>query len=230
MRTVAVSGVQVPAIHAEGAWQGRSALLLSWCEGRTLMQEMRRRPWNIRALGYEMGKRQAALNQVHIAPAEGEPHAWITRLGPVDETLRSRLLDVARHTNRLLHLDYHPLNIMVTGRRIGCILDWTNAVPGDPRADFARTWSILRLMPLGPGRPEPVTESARKLLAAGWLRGYQAATAPLQDIDIFKVWAGTSMVNDMQRNVDRPEIWIEQRHVDALQRRVDHLRRQAGLE
>jgi len=229
MRAAAAAGISVPDVRARGEWNGRAALLLEWCDGRTMMQNMRRRPWSIRSLGHSLGQRQAELHQVTFAPPEVDRHDWITRFGPVDDDLRARLLEVAGPEDRLIHLDFHPLNVMVFNREIGCILDWTNAASGDPRADVARTWSILRLMPLTPNRPEPVTESARKLLAAGWLREYEAHAGKLREMPLFKAWAGTAMVIDMQRNVHRPEIWIEQRHVDAIQARVDQLRVEAGL-
>jgi aminoglycoside phosphotransferase (APT) family kinase protein len=229
MRAARAAGISVPEVHLQGEWNGRPVLLIDWCEGRTLMQAMRRRPWSIRTLGKRLGHRQAELHQVMYNPPGIDRNDWITRFGRIDDELRERLIDVAAADNRLIHLDFHPLNIMVTGREIGCILDWTNAASGDPRADVARTWAILRLMPLTPGRPEPVTESARKLLAAGWLRAYEERAGTLFDMPLFKAWAGATMVIDMQRNVNRPEIWIEQRHVDTIQARVDQLRVEAGL-
>lgn len=229
MRAAQAAGVQVPEIHAEGEWNNRPVLLLSWCDGRTVMQEMRRRPWNIRRLGYRFGQTQARMHSAKYNHPDLDAQRWITRFGPVDDELRSRLADVQQPTSRLLHLDFHPLNVMAFRREIGCILDWCNAMPGDPRADVARTWSILRLMPLTAGRPEPVTESARRLLTAGWLRGYQAIAGELRHMDVFKVWAGMTMVQDLQQYVDRTDNWIEQRHVDAIQRRVNDLRVHAGL-
>lgn len=193
------------------------------------MQEMRRRPWNIRRLGYRFGQRQAEMHRVEYTHPDLDAERWITRFGPVDDDLRSRLLDVQQQSTRLLHLDYHPLNVMVSRREIGCILDWCNSMPGDPRADVARTWSILRLMPLTAGRPEPVTEAARRLLAAGWIRGYEDIAGKLQHMDLFKVWAGVAMVHDLQQYVAQPENWIEQRHVDSIKRRVNELRLRTGF-
>lgn len=229
MRFAARAGLQVPAVHAEGMWENRAALLLGWCDGRTLMQEVRKRPWSVRGLGYLFGQRQAEMHRMAFERGDDAHLDWMTRFGPIDNELRVRLMDAQSMTDRILHFDYHPLNVMISDGRIGCILDWTNAMPGEPRADVARTWSILRLWPLTPGRPEPVTEATRRLLAAGWLRGYQDTAGPLQDMDVFKTWAGTAMVHDMRRKVDQPENWIEQRHVDTIQRRVIELRERAGL-
>lgn len=43
----------------------------------------------------------------------------------------------------LLHLDYHPLNAMVLGRRVTGIIDWVNAEIGDRHLDVAMTSAIL---------------------------------------------------------------------------------------
>lgn len=229
MRAASAVGIAVPNIHAEGSWNERPALVLSWCPGRTLMQAMRARPWNIRRLGYAFGRQQAALHRATIPHDEASDPAWITRFGPVDDALREHLLSLDLQHDRLLHLDYHPLNAMVEKNRITCILDWTNAMPGDPRADVARTWSILRLMPLSAKRTEPTTEVARRLLAAGWLRGYEREAGPLLDMEPFKIWAGVAMIADLAPKIGRPGIWLEQRHLDEIEQRVTALRRQSNL-
>lgn len=228
MQAASSAGAATPEIHVQGVWQDRPVMLLSWCAGRTLMDEMRARPWAIRRLGHAFGQQQARLNQTPFALDDVEDDGWITRFSSVDDRLRERLRAAALQSGRLLHLDYHPLNVMVSERKISCVLDWTNAMPGDPRADVARTWSILRLMPLTPGRPEPVTEAARRLLAAGWLRGYERVAGPLRDMPLFKIWAGLAMLNDLAPKIGQPGIWLEQRHLDEIETRVNRFRVQAG--
>ncbi|CAN5792716.1 hypothetical protein BH20CHL1_BH20CHL1_08470 [soil metagenome] len=228
MRSAKAAGIAVPEIHVQGIWQGRAAMVLSWCAGRTLMDEMRARPWAIRRLGFLFGRHQALLHHTPFSPGDVDEFAWITRFSAVDDALRERLLSLNLQQNRLLHLDYHPLNVMVSDRKISGLLDWTNAMPGDPRADVARTWSILRLMPLNPGRPEPVTEAARRLLAAGWMRGYERTAGPLPDMALFKIWAGLAMLNDLAPKVGQPGIWLEQRHLDEIERRINRFRSQSG--
>lgn len=228
MRAAASAGLRVPEIHTQGVWQDRPVMLLSWCTGRTLMDEMRARPWAIRRLGNMFGQQQARMNQIPFAPDDVADDDWITCFSPVDDPLRERLGAISLQTGKLLHLDYHPLNVMISARQISGVLDWTNAMPGDPRADVARTWSILRLMPLNPGRPEPVTEAARRLLAAGWLRGYERIAGRLQNMELFKIWAGVAMLNDLAPKISEPENWLEQRHLDEIESRLNRFRSQAG--
>jgi aminoglycoside phosphotransferase (APT) family kinase protein len=42
----------------------------------------------------------------------------------------------------LLHLDFHPLNVMLSSDG-PVVLDWTNAARGDPLVDVAATWVLL---------------------------------------------------------------------------------------
>jgi aminoglycoside phosphotransferase (APT) family kinase protein len=43
---------------------------------------------------------------------------------------------------QLLHLDLHPLNVMMSPRG-PIVIDWTNAVRGDPSTDIALTWALI---------------------------------------------------------------------------------------
>src|SRR5689334_4854383 len=58
MRAAAAGGVPVPGIEAEGGWQGRPALLLTWCRGRPLLDALVASPWRISRLGREFGRLQ----------------------------------------------------------------------------------------------------------------------------------------------------------------------------
>ena len=229
MRGARAAGVPVPEIHSEGEWRDQPVLLLSWCDGRTLLAEMHARPWAIRRLGYQFGRQQAMMHATPVSSSNPHLRPWLTRFGDVDEELRERLQACQPREDRLLHLDYHPLNVMVARGQISCILDWANAARGEPRADVARTWSILRLMPLRRNRADVATEAGLRLLAAGWLRGYQAIAGPLHDMTLFKVWAGEAMVRDLSQHVGKPGMWITEHHLATIQQRVNTLRRQAGL-
>jgi hypothetical protein len=43
---------------------------------------------------------------------------------------------------QLLHMDLHPLNVMMTSRG-PIVIDWPNAVRGDPNTDIALTWTLI---------------------------------------------------------------------------------------
>src|ERR1700729_2017605 len=48
-----------------------------------------------------------------------------------------------RSPNSLVHMDYHPLNVMVEGVRVTGVIDWVNTDVGDRHLDAAMTAVIL---------------------------------------------------------------------------------------
>jgi aminoglycoside phosphotransferase (APT) family kinase protein len=208
----------VPAIRASAVWQGRPVLLLAWCGGVPLWEAIRRRPWRVWPLGMAFGRAQARIHSV-AAPAQlrQEPPQWLGWGGSDDQQLQAALRRLARPAQSLLHLDYHPLNVLTDGTRITAVLDWANARGGDPRADAARTYSILTVEPFTPGRPPLALSAIRRLLAAGWRRGYMQAGGDLANMAWFYVWAGAVMARDLAPRVSDPGSWWEPRHLAQIQ-------------
>ena len=95
------------------------AMVLERIEGRTMLVELFRRPWTIRRNADRLAELHARL---HELPApEG--------------------LDAVGPGGRLLHLDLHPENVILSPAG-PVVVDWTNARSGDPAFDVALTWVI----------------------------------------------------------------------------------------
>ena len=86
-----------------------------------MMDEMTRRPST-------MTRNARLLADLHEQLHGIEAPEW---LRPVDAT-----------GDRVLHLDLHPMNVMMTERG-PVVIDWTNAARGDPLTDVAVTYVIL---------------------------------------------------------------------------------------
>jgi aminoglycoside phosphotransferase (APT) family kinase protein len=84
---------------------------------------------------------------------------------------------------------------MTDGHQMTAVLDWANARLGDPRADVARSYSILAIDPNWPRRPHITI--FRQILARAWQRGYEQAAGPLGDMALFYAWAGAVMQRDL---------------------------------
>jgi aminoglycoside phosphotransferase (APT) family kinase protein len=214
MRAAGVRGIPVPVVAAHGVWQDRPALLLSWCGGRPLWDALRDQPWQLWRLGEAFGRMQARIHRVP-PPAEfdSDALAWIGWAGPHSEAVQERLRQLSRAQPVLLHLDYHPLNVLAQGARITAVLDWANARSGDPRADLARTLTILRLSPrpvgtpprwVGPQDDPPLIRLVRWLAAASWRGGYEAEAGKVGELAAFYAWAGSVMLRDLGPRDDRP--------------------------
>jgi aminoglycoside phosphotransferase (APT) family kinase protein len=228
MTAVAAAGIPVPRVLAEGSWDNRPALLLSWMPGRLLRDELGRRPWRPWALGVEFGRVQAAI---HAAPVPAalcrHPVSWIEWADP-DAALRDRLRR-SSDGEVLLHLDYHPANVLVEGSRVSAVLDWANARAGDRRADLARTAAILRFAPLA-GRPLSVAVIARRAFVAGWRHGYRGLAGRVTGMAPFYAWAAAVMRYDLAPRVGRTDLpWLTPALLAEIRRWGDGWRGVAGL-
>lgn len=231
MRAAAAGGVPVPAIVAEGAWRGHPATVMTWAPGRTLAEELLANPLDLphaQALGADLGRVQAAI---HALPVTDElathPESWqdwagaaLAQAGPAEgSTLRARLAVVEARPDVVIHLDLHPRNVLVDGAtaRVTAVLDWANARIGDPRADLARTLSILRLAPLPPEADRAAVTVARRAFEVSWLGAYEAAAGPVGDLAPFCWRAGAAMAWDLGRWVGRAALpWLTEGYLEEV--------------
>jgi aminoglycoside phosphotransferase (APT) family kinase protein len=205
MAAARAAGLPVPEVNAAGVWQDHPALLITWLAGRMVADELRTRPWQVWRLGISFGRMQAAI---HAVPAPGllrqQPDAWIAWKCEGEQILQDRLRHLRSDEAALLHLDYHLWNVLTDGKQITGIVDWTNAHAGDPRADAARTVSILRVDPLT--RKPLLQWIGLRIFELAWRIGYQRARGRLKDMSLFYAWAGTVIQHDLaHRYEDIPQ-------------------------
>ena len=96
------------------------ALVLARIEGPTMGALLRRRPWELRAQAASLARLHELLHAIEAPTA----------------------VPVAGPGNRLLHLDLHPENVLVSPAG-PVVIDWTNAARGDAALDVALTWVVL---------------------------------------------------------------------------------------
>ena len=199
------AGLPVPEVHKTAIWQDRAVLLMSWLTGHTIAEELRTHPWNLWHLGILFGRMQMALHATPL-PDTGlhSSESWITWKSEGEEDLQDRLRHISSKEAALLHLDYHPLNILTNGKQITGILDWTNVHIGDPRADIARTLSILRFDPTA--RKPFLQLLALRVFELAWRTGYQWKRGHPKDMAIFHAWAGTVILHDLAHRYTPQEL------------------------
>lgn len=115
MRHAANHGYPVPRVLEVTG----DALVLEQIDGRTMLEDLRRRPWRLRRHASSLALLHERLHEIVAPPSLRE----------------------AGVGDRLLHLDLHPDNVLLspTGP---VVIDWTNARRGDPALDVALTWVI----------------------------------------------------------------------------------------
>ncbi len=174
------------------------------------------------------------LARLHTVPAPEELRRrdddWIAWAGPEEEPLQARLRALAGSSEALLHLDYHPLNVMFDGDRVTGVLDWANSRAGDPRADLARTISELRLAPEPPHvRPHAVVRFLRRTLERAWRQGYDDEAGPFADLELFYAWAGVLMTHNFGAKMGNPGVWLDQHDLDRINAWAAESKRRAGI-
>ncbi len=200
MRMAGAVGLPVPTVEQFAVWHGRPAMLLAWCRGETVGDALRRQPWRAYPLGIAFGQTQAAMHALPVPDAlydrDGQ---WISLAGDGEMPLQDRVRIGATAPPALLHLDYHPRNVMVENGIVTGVLDWTNVGVGDARADWARTLSILRLNGAVEARAARVAVvTVLRVFEAGWRRGYrEQAGRRLAGLAPFYAWAGAAMAHDL---------------------------------
>ncbi|MGH8983121.1 MAG: phosphotransferase [Acidimicrobiia bacterium] len=117
MELARANAYPVPRVHDLTA----TDVVLDRVDGPTMAQDLTRRPWRMREHAHTLASLHHQLHDI-VAPD------WLhTPLGegPV-----------------ILHLDLHPLNVIL-GPAGPVVIDWTNAARGSGDADVALTWVLL---------------------------------------------------------------------------------------
>jgi aminoglycoside phosphotransferase (APT) family kinase protein len=220
-------GVPIPRLHAVGTWHDRPAMLIGWCPGRTLVEAFGANPARLPALAAEFGRVQARLHAAPVPPALlAERRHWLDWQRSGAGALGERLRAVERTPPSILHLDFHPLNVLVDGGRVSAVLDWTNVHAGDRRADLARTLTILRLSPLPDNLPQLVARLVLRLFERNWRRGYRSIAGPVGGMAPFYAWAGVAMINDLSPRLGRG---VTDEELVPVRRWAEHWRARAGV-
>lgn len=124
MRHVASHGVRVPEVVTA---EGRD-LVMERIDGVTLLDALTERPAGILKAGRLVAELQAQIAEVE-APGWMMPPGWT---GSESDAIGQRVL----------HLDLHPMNVMITDSG-PVLIDWTNAAGGPPGFDAAMTYVLV---------------------------------------------------------------------------------------
>jgi aminoglycoside phosphotransferase (APT) family kinase protein len=145
-------------LEPDPSWFGGPFSFMEYLPGRTLLRDMLERPWRLWHGPVEMADAQAALHRLptHGFPAPAGP--FLARhFYEMIEVIRTYDLDGLRpgfhwlfaHRPRvqrppcIVHLDFHPMNLLVEEGRPHALLDWSDADLGDPVADVGTTAMLI---------------------------------------------------------------------------------------
>lgn len=200
MRIVSMLKVGAPEYYGLTERSGRTGIRMERLHGETLLS-ISLRDMEKGAEGCLMlGRTQRAYHQKsgeglsdmlehlrwHIRHTEQLPAKTVKRL--------LERLDEMPKGNRLVHMDYHADNVMLTdhGARV---IDWCSACSGNPMADVARTLLTMELPSYPPDIDQKTKDMMDQTRAIGrelYLQGYGANEAELNAANEWKVLIAAS--------------------------------------
>jgi len=186
MRHLDKAGYPVPKVYdADGP-----DLVLDRLHGRDMLTDLSRRPWLAARHARTLADMHNRLHQVTAPPD------WPQPLGTGD---------------RVLHLDLHPGNVMLTSRG-PMVIDWSNAAAGPGGADVAMAYLIMACSEVDdlPLLIRPVVSSIRATVVRHFMRGVRDDPVP------YIAGAGRHRMAD--RNVRPSEVeWLARKIAEVEQ-------------
>lgn len=219
MKTAVAHGLPVPDIVGEGEIADRPTLLMAFAEGEIATELVAAHPGRAFDIGDKLGTSLGKVNRVP-APAMPTPmNRWIALGGPALEPLHEQLNELPR-ADRLLHLDFHPNNVLMDRGEVTAIVDWENALPGPPHVDLARTKALLHAVKIAEMVPSS-TLTALGRLEAGLVAGYTSVIGPDSHPELSMAWGMAMTVEDVKSHVGKPGSWVTHELVDRLRETRD---------
>ncbi|HEY3872064.1 MAG TPA: phosphotransferase [Actinocrinis sp.] len=127
MRYVAERGFPVPRVYETTD----TDMVMERLSGPTMLELAAQQPERAEEFGRMLGELHDRLHELAAPP-------WLAGLGGQDDDAR------------VLHLDFHPDNVILTGAAGPVVIDWRNARAGDPAVDLAMTTVIIKYSDLPP--------------------------------------------------------------------------------
>ena len=167
MEYARAQGFPVPAV--EELDDDGTSMVMERIEGMDMVTVLAKQPWTVSRQGRLLGELHRRLHRI-AAPQ------WLSP-SPVGDG------------DALLHLDLHPLNVMLTAEG-PVVIDWTGACRGPGDVDVALAWVLLVAGQIPGGRVlSKLLDTGRALLVRSFLSGFdrRAVASRLHEVVSYKV-------------------------------------------
>jgi aminoglycoside phosphotransferase (APT) family kinase protein len=179
-RAVQDAAVNAPFVGELVEVDGRRGIVYERVDGESVLRRFKAKPWQVTSLATQFAESHALMHTrtTTALPLAAERLARNIKRAPhlTEETRAEilRRLDVLPVGETVCHGDYHPDNVILSPRG-PVVIDWTNAMRGDPLADVARTSIIFTASPLLDTNPvmRVVTRLLRNLFYTTYLNRYR---------------------------------------------------------
>ncbi len=194
-RAVHAAGLPAPAAYEVVEVEGRRGIVFERIDGPTMLDVLLARPWRLKRLARTMAELHVRAHSLHSQQPEALRQVLLRALQQDRYLLPPHLREGARRLleqlpdgSSVLHGDFHPINIIMSGRG-PVIIDWPDVTRGDPAADVARTWLLTCQGHIPPGTREGgVIHLLRRLFYRAYLHHYrQLRPLPQETLEAWKI-------------------------------------------
>ncbi len=221
MRTASAAGLPVPDVLLTDAIDDRPAMLTTFAPGATVAATLRDHPERATTTGATLGRLLGEINRRPAPEGLAPADAWLDRTGTALAPLRDRLAAMP-NAGRLLHLDYHPENVLMEGDAVTGVIDWTNTLPGPPHIDLGRSRATLEVARNLPG-VAPEFAAAIEAFETGLMAGHASIHGPDPEPDLTLAWGVGMTCVDFAPQAANPESWVTPELLARLEARRDKL-------
>lgn len=197
------------------------ALLMAWAAGSTVLKQLALSDDDeAHRIGIACGHALARLHLTTVLTATrealGRPGDWMSWGGEESEQLRGLLSELSDRPAAMLHLDFHPENILIDDGEVTAVIDWANARLGPPAADLARSRSIHWLINLHPG-VTPQLMRAIDHYELGLLQGHRELFGRTDHSPAIQAWALAVQYADLSPMINIEGAWVGEETLQEIQ-------------
>lgn len=130
-------------------YKNRYGIMYEKAHGMDMFSLLCRKPLSICGMGRQLARIHCEIHKTAIADIVTvkekltQEIGWAAELSSNEKDRMIKALNALPDKNSLCHFDFHPGNIIVSDSKYQ-VIDWMTACAGDPAADIARTWLLLK--------------------------------------------------------------------------------------
>lgn len=177
-------GVSLPLSHGLININGRYGVVFDRIKGPSILSLIKNDPENIKEYAFTFAKVHTSFANKVVEKLPSNKNVLKRGISKSEELTKEDKIKIIAYLNKLpddnkvCHGDFHPGNIIVNDTDINInyneyvVIDWVNASKGDPCADAAKTYVIIKALPSPDGIIKEQFESMKKMLLINYLREY----------------------------------------------------------
>lgn len=159
-KMVAEEGIPSPEVGEVVEQDRRYGVIYERLSGTSMLWEVQQIPWRIFTFARLLAGLHAQMHSITLSELPSQREALLHRINKLtnfSSQTRGEILESLQQLpegNALCHGDFHPDNVMITGKG-PFVIDWPDAKRGHPLADVARTKLLLTMTGSPPDRQLP---------------------------------------------------------------------------